>query len=175
MGLIQRGRKAARSAGYTGFGLEQTWGFACSTTSKRVKDEGKAMNFLEAIPAIRRIETDRDDLFAMEIVGHVTAADAENLFGLLEAAYALHPKIDVLAKLTDHDGVDWVDLSPETIEQGKAHALDHVRRCAAIGEPDWTADVQGLFSPSLPVELRHFAAEEEAEAWAWLDARPRGR
>ena len=50
------------------------------------------MNFLEEVPAVRKIETDRTDLLAVDIVGHVTAADAENLFGLLEAAYALHPQ-----------------------------------------------------------------------------------
>ncbi|TJV02209.1 MAG: STAS/SEC14 domain-containing protein, partial [Mesorhizobium sp.] len=62
------------------------------------------MNYLEDVPAVRRIDTDRDDLFAIDVVGHVTAADAENLFGLLEAAYALHPKIDVLVRLIDHEG-----------------------------------------------------------------------
>ena len=54
-----------------------------------------SMNFLDTVPAIRRIDTDRDDLFAIDVVGYVSAADAENLFGLLEAAYALHPRIDV--------------------------------------------------------------------------------
>ena len=129
------------------------------------------MNFLEEVPAIRRIETDRDDLFAMEVVGHVSAADAENLFGLLEAAYALHPRIDVLVRLVDHDGVDWAELSKDTLERGKAHAMEHVGRCASVGEPNWIPQVQGLFK-SMPVELRHFAAEDEAEAWQWLGARP---
>ena len=27
------------------------------------------MNFLESVPAIRRIDTDRDDLFAIDVVG----------------------------------------------------------------------------------------------------------
>ena len=97
------------------------------------------MNFLQSVPAIRRIETDRDDLFAIDVVGHVSAADAENLFGLLEAAYALHQRIDVLVRLVDHDGVDWTDVSDETLKQGTVHALEHIGRCAAIGEPDWIA------------------------------------
>ncbi len=58
---------------------------------------------LEAVPAIRRIETNRDALFAIDVVGDVSPADAENLFGLLEAAYALHPRIDVLVRLTDEE------------------------------------------------------------------------
>ena len=130
------------------------------------------MNYLDAVPAVRRIDTNRDDLFAIDIVGHVTAADAENLFGLLEAAYALHPKIDVLVRLIDHDGVDWADVSDDTLEQGAAHAVEHVGRCAAVGEPNWVPDAQGLLSAPLPVELRHFTSEDEAAAWQWLDARP---
>lgn len=130
------------------------------------------MNFLESVPAIRRIDTDREDLFAIDVVGHVSAADAENLFGLLKAAYALHPRIDVLVRILDHDGVDWRGLSQETIEQGKTDALKYVGRCAAIGEPNWIPRVEGLFT-SLPVELRHFPTPDEAAAWAWLDARPK--
>lgn len=136
------------------------------------------MNFLDEVPAVRRIETDRDDLFAFEIAGHVTAADAENLYGLLEAAYALHPgsderpTLDVLVRLTDHEGVDWKDIPSETIEQGKARALAHIRRCAAIGEPDWTTHFKGLFATPVSVELRHFTSADEPSAWHWLAARP---
>jgi hypothetical protein len=129
------------------------------------------MNFLDAVPTIRRIDTNREDLLAVDVVGHVSAADAENLFGLLEAAYELHPKIDVLVRLTDHDGVDWADLSKRTLQRGEAEALEHVQRCATIGEPNWIRQVRGLFT-ELPIELRHFDAGDEADAWAWLTAKP---
>lgn len=129
------------------------------------------MHSLDAVPAIRRIDTDRADLLAVDIVGHVSPADAENLFGLLEAAYALHPKIDVLVRLVEYEDIDWIGLSARTLENGKARALEYVRRCATIGEPDWTGQVQGLFT-TLHVDLRHFDAENESEAWNWLDARP---
>ncbi len=132
------------------------------------------MNFLEDVPAIRQIETNRADLLAVDIVGHVTAADAENLFGLLEAACALHPKIDVLLRIVDHDGIDWRDISEDTLRQGKEDGIRHVARCATIGEPDWTADAKGWFAPTPPVELRHFDAADEAAAWQWLNARPIG-
>lgn len=129
------------------------------------------MAMLESMPAVRKLDTDRDDVFAIEVVGHVSSADVENLYGLLEAAYALHPKIDVVVRMVDHDGVDWAEVDEATISDGKAHAREHVRRCAAIGEPDWTADLTGWFTSTEPVELRHFAAEDEAEAWGWLDAK----
>jgi len=129
------------------------------------------MNFLDEVPAIRRIDTDRDDLFAVDVVGRVTSADAENLFGLLEAAYALHPKIDTLIRLVDYENVDWRGVSKQTLERGKANALEHVRRCATVGEPNWIGQVEGLFSV-IPIELRHFDAEDESDAWGWLGAKP---
>jgi hypothetical protein len=130
------------------------------------------MNFLDTVPAIRRIDTDREDLFAIDVVGHVSAADAENLFGLLEAAYALHARIDVLVRLIDHDGVEWADIADETLKQGTVHALAHIGRCAAIGEPNWIADAKSFIPASPSIDLRHFSTDDEAEAWQWLGARP---
>ncbi|TGS90075.1 STAS/SEC14 domain-containing protein, partial [bacterium M00.F.Ca.ET.177.01.1.1] len=129
------------------------------------------MNFLEAVPAIRRIDTNRDALFAIDVVGDVSPADAENLFGLLEAAYALHPRIDVLVRLTDAESVDWANISPDTLKQGVADAMEHVVRCAAIGEPSWASLVAGVFPKTLPVEVRRFDVDDEEAAWQWLGAR----
>ena len=130
------------------------------------------MNLLDSVPAIRRIDTDRPDLFAVDVVGHVTPADVENFYGLLEAAYALHPRIDVLVRMVDFEDVDWAELDPATLAEGRHHAIEHVGKCASVGGPDWTSAFRGFFSPSIPVELRHFDADEEAEAWAWMGARP---
>ncbi|MFD1982792.1 STAS/SEC14 domain-containing protein [Mesorhizobium newzealandense] len=133
------------------------------------------MNFLDSVPAIRRIETSRDDLLAIDVVGHISAADGENLFGLMEAAYALHPRIDVLVRLVDHDGVDWANIAEETLKQGTAHAMEHVGRCAAIGEPDWTADARHALRDSPSIEFKHFETEDEAAAWLWLGVQPTGK
>lgn len=129
---------------------------------------------LEAIPAVRRIETDRDDLFACEITGHVSAADFENLYGLLEGAYALHNQIDVLVHFTNYDGVDWSEVSDNTKKEGQARASQHVRRCASIGGPDWVSYFKGWFAPSVDVELKRFEEDEEDQAWAWIGARHKG-
>ncbi len=129
------------------------------------------MHSLDRVPAVRQIATDRADCSAFDIVGQVTSADVENLFGLLEAAYALNDQIDLLVRMVDHDGVNWSDVSSATISEGKRLAQEHVRRCAAVGEPNWIPDVTGFFTRP-DVELKHFASEHEAEAWAWIGARP---
>jgi hypothetical protein len=128
---------------------------------------------LEAVPACRRIETTRDDLFACEITGHVSAADFENLYGLLEGAYALHPRIDVLVHFTNYEGIDWAEVSADTKKQGQDHAGQHVRKCASIGGPDWVSYFQGWFAPSIDVELKRFEENEIEEAWAWIGAKPK--
>ena len=142
----------------------------------QIRDDGQGkdvpVKFLEAVPAIRRIDTNRDALFAIDIVGDVSAADAENLFGLLEAAYAMHPRIDVLVRLTDHGSVDWANISEDTLRQGADHALEHVVRCAAIGEPDWASHAEGFFAAPPSFEIRRFDSDDEAAAWQWLGARP---
>ena len=129
------------------------------------------MSFLQEVPAIRRIDTDRDDLFAIDIVGEVGPADAENLYGLLEAAYALHPAIDALVRLTDFEEAQWAEISSPTLEEGKAAALRHIRNCAIVGGSDWS----GKLAAELPegAQIRHFPANEEAQAWQWLGAEPR--
>jgi len=124
---------------------------------------------LDSVPAVRRIDTDRPDLQAFDIVGHVSAADIENLFGLLEAAYALRPRNDVLIRLIDIEGVDWADADRQTIEQGKADARRHVRRCAIVGDAAAILAAHGaLFLDADPVEVRQFPPSREDEAWAWL-------
>ena len=102
------------------------------------------MSSLTSLPAVRQVETDRPDLFAFDVVGQVSPSDVENFYGLLEAAYALHPSIDVLVRVIEHEGVEWGEMSPKTIEQGRLHAADHVRRCALVGEAKSYAGDRGI-------------------------------
>lgn len=129
------------------------------------------MRPLERVPAVRRIETDRSDVFALEITDEFTSADAENLCGLLEGAYALHPRIDLFVRLRDLTAVDLIDLERDTLALLRSHTHDNVGNCAVVGETRWRSDIESLFSFSSSTTLRHFDAKEETEAWAWLSAR----
>lgn len=127
---------------------------------------------LDRIPALRRIDTDRSDVFAIEVSGYVTSADVENLYGLMEGAYALHDQLDLLVRLTDFEGVDAQGLSRETTEEVREHARGHVRRCATIGSTGDLWDSRTFLRLPSDVDHRDFAPEEEADAWAWLGASP---
>ena len=125
---------------------------------------------LDSVPAIRRLDTDRSDVFAIEVAGRVSAADVENLYGLLEGAYALHNQLDLFLRVVDHDGVDWAETDRATVESARDHASRHVRRCAAVGDGRAVAALIRIIRPA-DAEIREFAAEEEAEAWRWIGAR----
>lgn len=131
------------------------------------------MRPLERVPAVRRIETDREDLFAVEIVGEFTSADAENLYGLLEGAYALHPRLDLLVRLLDVESVDLSGIDNATVRAMREEVGDHVARCAVIGESAWAGEIERLLKPGAATELRHFAHDDEGQAWDWLAMRVR--
>ena len=118
-------------------------------------------------PSVRRIDTERADLFAVEIAGHVSAADIENLYGLLEGVYVTQQRIDLLIRVVDNEGVDWGEISQETLADAGRHAQDHIARCAAVGESSATRRITEIFCPA-GAELRHFSADEEDQACAWL-------
>ncbi len=128
------------------------------------------MALLTSVPAVRQIETDRSDLYAFDLVGAVSAADVENFYGLLEAAYALHPTIDVLVRVSDQDRPDTSDASQQTLDEGKRHAASHVRRCALVGNMRAVPEIKGFFASS--IEVRQFAGKEESAAWEWVGGQP---
>ncbi len=123
-------------------------------------------------PNIRRIETDRDDAYAFEITGHIASADMENLYGLLEAGYALNDKIDLLVSIHDYEGFDWSAAFTETTMVGKTHALRHIRKYAVVGGPGWMRGVMSFFSPFISIDMKHFESDKISEAWAWIGANP---
>lgn len=127
---------------------------------------------LDSVPAVRRIDTDRPSLCAFDIVGPVTNADLENLFGLLEAAYALHPSTDVLLRLTECEGFEGEGVERSTLTEGSAAAGQHVGRCAIVGDGDGLARSRRLFVAAGAAETRRFDIDDEQEAWEWLGARP---
>ena len=126
----------------------------------------------EHIPVIRRIPTNRDDVFAFAIEGHLDNASLENLYGLLDAAYETHEEIDLLIRLTGYDGFDWTAAFSESMSSMRAKSLKQLRRYAIVGGPLWIQSSIILMQPFLSIKLRAFEADEENEAWEWLDAKP---
>ncbi|KFB09747.1 STAS/SEC14 domain-containing protein [Nitratireductor basaltis] len=127
----------------------------------------------QEIPHVKRIETSREDAVAFEVTGHITAADVENLYGLLDGIYVVHDKIDLLVLIHHYEGFDWTAAFREGTIAGKTSALKHIRKYAVVGGPSWMSTTLAFFRPFLSIEMKHFALEEQEEAWKWLGAEPR--
>ncbi|NNU61312.1 STAS/SEC14 domain-containing protein [Brucellaceae bacterium VT-16-1752] len=126
----------------------------------------------EDIPVVRRIPTDRNDVFAFAIEGHLDDSSLENLYGLLDAAYEQYDEIDLLIRLTGYEGVDWTAAFSESMLSMRSKSLKHLRRYAIVGGPLWIQASITLMQPFLSIEMRSFEADEEQDAWEWLSAKP---
>lgn len=129
------------------------------------------MRNLERLPAVRQITTDRRDVFAIELTGEFTSADAENLCGLLEGAYAISDRIDLLVRIVDLTQIELSDLSAETAGLIRSEAKSHIGRCALVGDTAWVSEISHLAFTGAELEIRRFAPEHEADAWQWLGTR----
>lgn len=126
------------------------------------------MHPLDSVPAVRRMETNREDLVALEIAGPLGGADVENLYGLLEGAYALHDQIDLIVIAPDDEFVDWGEVSETTIEEGHEHARRHIRRCAVVGGSNGIASVIRAIGKTSESDYRRFSTAQTDEAWQWV-------
>lgn len=107
-------------------------------------------------------------LFAFELDGRVTCGGVDALCERLSEAVRSGTGLKVLAVIKRYDGFDPSILIDRKYLELKLSLLRHVRRYAIVGGPDWIAYQVTLWNPLLRMELRHFAANEEAEARAWL-------
>ena len=119
-------------------------------------------------PALTQIRTEREDVYAFEVDGHLTKEEVEQVYDTLEKAYEKHDKISILMRIGRYDGFDWETLFSETAYVGKLHAIRHINRYALVGGPSWAAGATQFFAPLFRMDVRHFEIDDEAEAWNWI-------
>ena len=119
-------------------------------------------------PALTQLKTERDDVYAFEIDGHVSREEVDVAYATLEKAYEKHDKIDLFVRIGRYDGFDLGALFSDVTYAGKLHAIRHMRRYALVGGPDWMANMIRFFNPLFRMEVRHFELDDEAEAWRWI-------
>lgn len=124
-------------------------------------------------PAIRIIETDKPDVLGFEINGRVSAADAEAVADYFNEALDRQRPLRLLGRIRRIDGAALGALFGHKYQQMKIGMLKRVERYAVVGGPPWLCAWLHALAPLVSVELRHFEADREADAWAWLGARPK--
>lgn len=124
-------------------------------------------------PSIRIIETDRADVLGFEIDGRITKADAEAIADYFNRSAPGDRPLRLLARVRKIDGAEVGALFGHKYLEMKIGLLERVERYAVVGGPLWLCAWISALEPLLKLELKHFPAEEEPAAWAWLNARPK--
>lgn len=122
--------------------------------------------------AFKIIETDKPDVFGFEIDGHAAKAELDAISAHFREAMAGRDKVRFLGRIKEMGGFQLSGLLTGDYFALKREALERLERYAVVGGPAWLRTMLGTLAPMFKAEIRHFEAEEEAAAWAWLEASP---
>jgi hypothetical protein len=125
-----------------------------------------------ARPAIAMIGTTKPDVIAFEIDGRIRADDMRRVIAASEEAMQAHPRVRVLVRVRNFDGVSIDALRHEGLPAMKLRGFRQVERYALVGGPTWMTSLAGWLAPLSRIETRHFELGAEAEAWRWIGAEP---
>ena len=123
-------------------------------------------------PSVRFIETDNPDVVAFELNGKLRGDEIEAIAGRFNPAMEGGGPIDLLGRIKRVDGVELAAIFNSDYLEMKLRGLRSVGRFALVGGPDWLSRWVAFIDPLVRIEIRHFAADEEAGAWQWLGANP---
>jgi len=121
-----------------------------------------------AHPHAVRLLAKADGIHEYEVSGRITAETVETLHAELTQAAKGGAPVRLLVRITRYDGFEPGILVNPKYGELELAMLRQVSRYAVVGGPDWIATTARLFDPLLKMDLRHFPADGEAAARAWL-------
>jgi len=124
-------------------------------------------------PSIRIIETDKPDVLGFELDGRISTADAQAAAEYFNKALDRKQPLRLLGRVKNIEGAELSALFGHKYLQMKVGMLERVERYAVVGGPVWLCAWLAALDPLVSCELRHFGADQEAQAWAWLGAHPK--
>ncbi|RYH02998.1 STAS/SEC14 domain-containing protein [Salipiger sp. IMCC34102] len=117
------------------------------------------------------IACDFDHVVAFDITRDLDAQGMTELAELLSHAFDQHAeKVNVLLRFNDFEPDDAAGGTLSGLGTG-LRSLTSVTRYATIGAPRGAERMVTFFNHIIPVEARTFSQAEEAEAWAFVNAR----
>lgn len=124
-------------------------------------------------PALKLIETDRPNVLGFEIDGRIGAVEMHRI------VVRIHKMLDdvpgpvrILGRFKRFGFPALGGIDADYVRM-KLRALERVERYAIVGGPAWLTAWASAIAPLLKLEVRHFPAERENEAWDWLGAAPK--
>ena len=124
-------------------------------------------------PAVRFLPTDRDNVLGFEVDGRFSSAEMEQVVGEFQAWLERHEKVRLLCRMKRFGGVDPSVFLQSGLIPMKLSAIRKVERYALVGASPWMRTMVETLGPLFSeMEIRNFPLEEEAEAWAWIEAQP---
>ncbi|WP_322889660.1 MULTISPECIES: STAS/SEC14 domain-containing protein [unclassified Yoonia] len=122
--------------------------------------------------SVTRITTDNPLVYAFMIRAEVTTDDMEGMARLMNAAFDKAEDVSMLLIFEHFEGRETgAGLNWETMK-AQFRSLANVNKYAVVGAPDAARTMIGVMDKIIPVDARTFDAAQEAEAWAFVGARP---
>lgn len=124
-------------------------------------------------PAFRFLPTSKDDVFAFEINGVISAQEMPEVIKTFETFLGRHEKVRLLNRIKHFGGIDPAVFMQSGLVSMKLTAMQKVERYAIVGAPGWMRKIIETVNPAFSdMDMRTFPADQENEAWAWLGAEP---
>lgn len=123
--------------------------------------------------AMRLIPTSKDDVLGFEVNGVVSTDIFPGIIDEVNAFLDRHDKVRMLSRIKHLGGFDPAIYMQSGLFSMKFAAMQKVERYAIVGAPGWMEKAIKTFDLLFPgIDMRTFPADQEADAWVWLDAEP---
>ena len=124
--------------------------------------------------ALRWLKTTRPDTYAFECDGVITGADMDEVLAKLNVEFEQRIAVRVLARVVYFGGIVPQAFLRGALLRLKALGVRKIERYAVVGGPHWLGRYAQLVRQLTGIDMRHYALDAEADAWAWLEAQPVG-
>ncbi|NNC71476.1 MAG: STAS/SEC14 domain-containing protein [Sphingomonadaceae bacterium] len=123
--------------------------------------------------AIKKIETDRPNVFGFELDGKISSEELKEIAEEFNSILDKEEKVNVIARIKTYDGLELEGLLESDFWAMKLAGYKKLDRYAVVGGPEWMKRWGDLLSPLFRVNIQFFDEDEEGQAWEWLKAKPR--
>ncbi len=124
-------------------------------------------------PGLTFIQTNKPNVMAFQINGVVTAKELPEEIEKFESFLKQHESVRMLARFKHFAGFDPAVFFQSGFVSVKLAAVQKLERYAVVGAPEWMNKIMEIMNPLFSgIDMRTFTSDEEAKAWAWLEAEP---